>query len=200
METISPDDPADGIWMSKAELAAARTISTASADRLIRRHGWRKQPGNDGRVRVLVPRTWVENYSADPLDKPVIRPPGTAASPTDIQEALSALQAAITVLREQQEAERGGWREDRMRLLEEIRDLRTERDQAVVDLRTECDRSTAERERTRILLEQVAASTIFFQRGSIPRERCSDLIEAFLCGRSQLRPLRHSEPSLLGSH
>src|SRR4051812_4128029 len=148
METISPDDPADGIWMTKAELAAARIISTASADRLIRRHGWRKQPGNDGRVRVLVPRTWVENYSADPLDKPVLRPSGTAVSPTDIREALRALQAAVTVLREQQEAERGGWREDRMRLLEKIRDLRTERDQAVVDLRTECDRSTAERERT----------------------------------------------------
>src|SRR5690242_12778545 len=45
----------DGQWMSKAELAAARGISLASADRLVRRRKWRRQKGNDGRVRVLVP-------------------------------------------------------------------------------------------------------------------------------------------------
>jgi hypothetical protein len=44
-----------GVWLTKAEFAARRQISQASADRLIRRQGWRRQPGNDGRVRVLVP-------------------------------------------------------------------------------------------------------------------------------------------------
>jgi hypothetical protein len=49
------DDAAGGAWMTKTELARARRISIASVDRLIRRKGWRRQPGNDGRVRVLVP-------------------------------------------------------------------------------------------------------------------------------------------------
>jgi hypothetical protein len=44
-----------GVWLTKAEFAERRQISQASADRLIRRQGWRRQPGNDGRVRVLVP-------------------------------------------------------------------------------------------------------------------------------------------------
>jgi hypothetical protein len=45
----------DSRWMTFAELAAARGIGRVSAERLVRRHKWRRQPGNDGRVRVLVP-------------------------------------------------------------------------------------------------------------------------------------------------
>jgi hypothetical protein len=52
-----PSDDAAGVaWMTKAEQqAGVRRICIASAYRLIRRKGWRRQPGNDGRVRVLVP-------------------------------------------------------------------------------------------------------------------------------------------------
>ena len=45
----------DSRWMTFAELAKARGISRLSAERLVRRHKWRRQPGNDGRTRVLVP-------------------------------------------------------------------------------------------------------------------------------------------------
>ena len=41
--------------MTYAELAQARGISLASARRLVRRHGWGRQAGNDGVVRVTVP-------------------------------------------------------------------------------------------------------------------------------------------------
>jgi hypothetical protein len=42
--------------MTYAELAQAKGISVASARRLVRRHGWPRQVGNDGGiVRVLVP-------------------------------------------------------------------------------------------------------------------------------------------------
>ena len=34
-----------GVWLSKRELAAARRIAVASADKLIRRQEWRKRPG-----------------------------------------------------------------------------------------------------------------------------------------------------------
>jgi hypothetical protein len=71
----------DGRWMTKREIAAVRGISIASADRLVRRHGWRKQPGNDGRVRTYVPSDWAEPKSADPPD---IRSDGQSDIPSDI--------------------------------------------------------------------------------------------------------------------
>jgi hypothetical protein len=105
-----PDDAANGVWMTKADLAGVRRISVASADRLIRRQGWRKEPGNDGRARVLVPRTWVGPRRPGPADR-------TAADPTDSLDAprgdpsdntrpLSVLQAAILTLRELLDRER----------------------------------------------------------------------------------------------
>jgi hypothetical protein len=42
----------DGVWMTKAELAAARRISVGSADRLIRQRRWKRQPGDDGGTKV----------------------------------------------------------------------------------------------------------------------------------------------------
>jgi hypothetical protein len=101
--TIGDRDPTDGIWMTKAQLAAVRRISVASADRLIRRQGWRKHPGNDGRARVLVPRTWAEPSRngatdappRDPTDKTPAHPTDAASNPTDISSAISALERAI---------------------------------------------------------------------------------------------------------
>jgi hypothetical protein len=51
----------NGVWMTKAELAAARRISVGSANRLIRQRRWERQPCDDGRTRVLVPRRWAED-------------------------------------------------------------------------------------------------------------------------------------------
>ncbi len=41
--------------MTVAELARERGISAQSAARLVRRKRWRRIPGNDGDIRVLVP-------------------------------------------------------------------------------------------------------------------------------------------------
>lgn len=54
----------DGVWMTKAEFAAARRISIDSAHRLIRQCRWERQPGDDGRIRVLVPRRWAEDRAS----------------------------------------------------------------------------------------------------------------------------------------
>ena len=53
-------DMVDGVWMTKAELAALRRISSGSANRLIRRQRWARRRGNDGRTHVLVPKPWAE--------------------------------------------------------------------------------------------------------------------------------------------
>lgn len=48
--------------MTYAELAQAKGISLASARRLVRRHGWPRQIGNDGGiVRVLVPLSYLSS-------------------------------------------------------------------------------------------------------------------------------------------
>ena len=83
-------DPTDGIWMTPV-----RRISVASADRLIRRQGWRKYPGNDGRARVFVPRTWAEPSRNGATDAPARDPTDVASDPTDISSAISALERAI---------------------------------------------------------------------------------------------------------
>lgn len=74
-------------WMSYAELAAARGISTASAIRLARRRKWLRQMGNDGTARVAIP---------DGED----RPPGESRGDdrADITEAITGMAAAIAAL------------------------------------------------------------------------------------------------------
>ena len=106
----SSDD--GGTWMTKGELARVRRISVASADRLIRRQGWRRQPGNDGRVRVLVPSDWQSPernaLRTDPTDRPTdgvsADPTDRGANPTDtglLARGLAALEDAVAGLREQ---------------------------------------------------------------------------------------------------
>jgi hypothetical protein len=101
----SPDD--GGTWLTKAELARVRRISVASADRLIRRQGWRRQPGNDGRVRVLVPSDWIKPGAGNPTDREsqnptdiLQNPTDNVPDPTDIARYIVAFEAALTVLRE----------------------------------------------------------------------------------------------------
>ena len=49
------DTSQDTISLSYQELAARLGIDTQSARRRVARSGWRKTPGNDGRMRVAVP-------------------------------------------------------------------------------------------------------------------------------------------------
>ena len=79
----------DSRWMTFAELAKARGISRVSAERLVRRHKWRRQPGNDGRVLVLVP---VEALAPD--DRKVDRDDSRARALAVIQAALGAQERA----------------------------------------------------------------------------------------------------------
>ena len=94
------DDASDAKWLTFAELALARGINEPSARKLVRRHKWRRQTGNQGIVRTLVP--------AEALDRPR-DDPGTdlahdpRSDPSDEPRAIIALEAAITALREQLE-------------------------------------------------------------------------------------------------
>jgi hypothetical protein len=79
----------DGVWLTKAEIARVRGITIASAYRLIRRQGWRRQPGNDGKIRVLVPSDWANGHGrgepAVPSTGPLTRPSDAPSDqPSDI--------------------------------------------------------------------------------------------------------------------
>ena len=88
-------DDDDGRWLSYVELAALRGISRDSAERLVRRKGWRRQADNQGNVRILVP-----NPIAD----------GRTDSQPDIVRHISRLQesfdAVIEVIRADLDRER----------------------------------------------------------------------------------------------
>jgi hypothetical protein len=101
-ESTEPD-AVDSVWMTKAELAAVRRISVTSADRLIRRQGWRKERGNDGRARVLVPRTWAESRKLDPTDDRWTNPTDSGLDPTDTRRLIAVLETAVATLRQQLE-------------------------------------------------------------------------------------------------
>jgi hypothetical protein len=80
-------DDGDSRWMSYAELAEVRRITTSSAIRLVVRRGWRRQKDNQGVMRALVPVQWTE-----------------PAPGKDISQAIQALEASMTALRERAEA------------------------------------------------------------------------------------------------
>ena len=72
-----------GRWLSYAELAEARGITRKAAARLTLRHRWRRQPGNDGAVRVWVP-------DGDMTHRQTPRHAPTAMTAPDIEAALTA--------------------------------------------------------------------------------------------------------------
>jgi len=93
-----PDGCTDRVWLTKAQLAAVRKISLASADRLVRRQGWQKEPGRDGRARVLVPRAWAQPRKPYPAGRihggPTDRVVQSGNDPADIRKELAILTAA----------------------------------------------------------------------------------------------------------
>jgi len=107
-EDREPYGTADGgdsaRWMTFAELGAARGISKASAIKLIRRHGWRRQRDNQGHVRALVPLTWAEREGDGEPDSPAGSPPDVSPDAGVVAGALAALKTAVMTLREQLDA------------------------------------------------------------------------------------------------
>lgn len=117
------DDPPDARWMSFEQLARIRGISKLSAAALVRRHGWRRQRDNRGRVIALVPNDGPElrrapdhqaddaphhpDYQADQRSDNLTRQPDHPPHAA-FETALAAIEAAhareIHALRERGDA------------------------------------------------------------------------------------------------
>jgi len=89
----SADDAADSRWMSYAELAEARRITTVAATRLVARRGWRRQKDNHGIMRALVPPEGWEPAPGRSFD-----------AGAHVSQAISALETAVAAMRERAEA------------------------------------------------------------------------------------------------
>jgi len=97
---IRVDDTADGAcWLTHAEVAAARGISTASAIKLALRHHWRKQRDNHGTLRCLVPADFIG-------PPPDLRADARADGRADLSAVITTLQAAVSLLGEELRLER----------------------------------------------------------------------------------------------
>jgi hypothetical protein len=93
--------------MTYVELAAVRGISLGSARRLVLRHRWPRQTGNDGIVRVTVPLTAIQKSSTAASSDETIRPMSDAGSvittaspgpPTDSRTVAPATDAVTVTL------------------------------------------------------------------------------------------------------
>lgn len=87
-----------GRWMTYAEIAVLRRISKASAERLVRRHRWRRQADNRGYVRAYVPLDWCNPV---PPTSPDVHPDIRRDGVLDITPVIAPLQAAIAALQQQ---------------------------------------------------------------------------------------------------
>src|SRR6516164_11446642 len=92
--------------MTYAEIAESRRISVSSAERLVRRRVWRRQVGNDGIVRVLVPLDDAANRRQRPESdvRTVVRTePDEIPQYPDVRGTIRILEAAVRTLGEQLE-------------------------------------------------------------------------------------------------
>ena len=101
---VGDDSGANGVWMTYGEIAIVRGIKRVAAIRLVQRHKWRKQAGNDGLARILVPPEWAKPGDRAPRDivpdvtDDVVRDDGG-----DVVRVINALETSIASLAERAE-------------------------------------------------------------------------------------------------
>jgi hypothetical protein len=154
MPDSHPDTEA-GRWLTYRQIADLRRISKASAERLVRRHKWRRQEDNQGVTRALVPPEWADAHPDRLTDStPDIRGDGGAP---DITPSIAAFEAALAAMHGAKDAEISTMREANATLREQlaqsvtlIDSFREERDRAQVRVdHAEAARDRAEQGRDR---------------------------------------------------
>jgi hypothetical protein len=125
-----PTPDPETVRVTYAELAKARGVSIAAARKLVLRHRWPKQIGNDGLTHALVPVSFMEETGGrddpPPFDEAVIEAiaKATAVAVTgvlpDLRTVLPTLQEAIASLRVElyEQRDRADRAEARVRELE----------------------------------------------------------------------------------
>jgi len=102
----------EGRWLTYDEIAAVRGTQRVGAIRWVQRHKWRRQPGNDGLVRVLVPPDALAST----------RPP-RRSPPTVTPDNAAAFAAALAAVREAHAGEAAALREHLERAEKRVEEL-----------------------------------------------------------------------------
>jgi hypothetical protein len=175
---MAQDMTPDGRWMSYGELARIRGIDRQSAVKLVRRQRWRRQPGNQGEVLVLVPSEALTRAMArdEASDVTGAETPDIAPDTAAFETALAAIEAAhgseVAALRERVDAAElsrvsaqaqladATAKADRAEVLAEAERARADRATARADQeRLAADRFRAEAETARAELQQAQQAT-----------------------------------------
>ena len=98
----SADDP-DVRWLSYSQIAALRGISRASAERMVRKHRWRRTQNNHGVTVAAVPLDYAEPSAATP--------PEQAAAPSADRGVAEAFERALAAVEAARSAEASALRE-----------------------------------------------------------------------------------------
>src|SRR5215469_12464778 len=93
------DSSDDGQWLTYDEIAAARGTEKVGAIRWVQRHKWRRQPGNDGLVRVLIPHEALTPSALRGQQSRTVTPT-VVSTVTPPDGAAAAFEAALAALRE----------------------------------------------------------------------------------------------------
>ena len=93
----APHDAGDGAWLTYNQIAASRRITRRAAVRMTQRHHLRRQPGNDGLVRV-----WVPHAMAEPSPRVTLHDDAGDDADDDARDS-GAIVGEIAALRERAE-------------------------------------------------------------------------------------------------
>jgi hypothetical protein len=160
-----------GRWMTYDELAEMRGIKRIGAVRLVQRYKWRRQAGNDGRARVLVPHDALAPVRGTDAGSsaPMHVTPTSAGngSGTDagtmLAGALAALEDAVTGLRGQLDVANARAERAEAAIADaasDVRELRSHATALQVELaerQAALDRTQAEVRKTEAEIEQLRA-------------------------------------------
>ncbi|RYB01384.1 hypothetical protein [Lichenibacterium ramalinae] len=104
------------LWLTYTELADRLGITGDSARNLVRRRQWVRKPGNDGSMRIGVPKEYLDERDMEealpsptepPIDPPIV---ATIIPPIEVDTegaTVAALEAHIETLKEIVDRERG---------------------------------------------------------------------------------------------
>jgi hypothetical protein len=100
-----------GEWVTYDRIAELRGCSRDGAVRWVSRHRYRKQPGNDGRVRVLVPPGAIPPVTPGAPSQDALPSGGQTVTPGATPGIAAAFEAALTTIREAHAGETAALRE-----------------------------------------------------------------------------------------
>ena len=141
-------------WLTYTEIGERFSITPEAARHLARRRMWRKQIGNNGRTRVLVP----DDTDIEPRSRTPVERPADARSSTGEADALREL---VAELRTAADRDRAAWIVDRDRLVaaaeRERADRIEERDRLLAELERERQTATTAQAELRATLDRATA-------------------------------------------